>query len=76
MDLLYPKIVELIPSIKGELEILKKHTKSENEDDPYDIEEKDTDSEEQRLIHQTEDVEKNIVELKKKLKMQMKIYLN
>ena len=76
MDLLYPKIVELIPSIKGELEILKKHTKSENEDDPYNIEEKDTDSEEQRLIHQTEDVEKNIVELKKKLKMQMKIYLN
>ena len=67
MDLLYPKIVELIPSIKGELEILKKHTKSENEDDPYDIEEKDTDSEEQRLIHQTEDVEKNIVELKKKV---------
>ena len=38
MDLLYPKIVELIPSIKGELEILKKHTKSENEDDPYNIE--------------------------------------
>ena len=25
------------------------------------IEEKDTDSEEQRLIHQTEDIEKNIV---------------
>ena len=67
MDLLYPKIIELIPSIKGELEILKKHTKSENEDDPYDIEEKNVDSEEQRLIAQTEEVEKNVVELKKKV---------
>lgn len=48
MDLLFPKIVELIPGIKGELDILKKHTKSENDDDPYDIEDKNVDSEEQR----------------------------
>ena len=67
MDLLYPKIIELIPSIKGELEILKKHTKSDNEDDPYNIEEKNTDSEEQKLIQQTGEIEKNIVDLKKRV---------
>ena len=67
MDLLYPKIIELIPSIKGELEILKKHTNNESEDDPYKIEERNTESEEQKLIDQTEEVEKNVVELKRKV---------
>ena len=67
MDLLFPKIVELIPSIKGELEILKKHTKNDNEDDPFEIEEKNVDSEEQQLLLKTEEVEKAIPELKKKV---------
>ena len=67
MDLLFPKIIELIPSIKGELEILKKHTKNDNEDDPFEIEEKNVDSEEQQLLIKTEEVEKNIPDLKKKV---------
>ena len=61
MVLLYQKIVELIQSIKGELEVLKKLTKSEKEDNPYNIEEKDTNNEEQRLIHQREDLEKKLL---------------
>ena len=67
MDLLFPKIVELIPSIKGELEVLKKHMKNDNEDDPFDIEDKNVDSEEQKLLEKTEEIEKNIPELKKKV---------
>ncbi|MCQ2815633.1 MAG: AAA family ATPase [archaeon] len=67
MELLYPKIMELIPTIKGELAILSKHMKRENEDDPFDIEERNMDSAEQELILKTQEIEKTAPELKKQV---------
>jgi len=60
---LYPKILEIIPSIKGELEVLKKHSRNESDDDGLDNEDKEANSEEQKLINETDEIAKNIVSL-------------
>ncbi len=62
---LYPKILEIIPSIKGELEVLKKHSRTESDDDGLDNEEKEANSEEQKLLNETDEIQKNIVTLYK-----------
>jgi dynein heavy chain len=61
---LFPTLERLIPKIVDELEILKKHSKNEDEEDDDD-EEKDANSEEQKLINQTMELKQEIVVLKK-----------
>ena len=65
MNLLYPKIIEILPTVKGELEILKKHTRITSEDDFLADEEKEEESEEHKLLVETEEIEKNIKTLNK-----------
>lgn len=65
MNNLYPKIVEIIPSIKGELEILKMHSRGDSEDDFLENEERELESEEHKLLLETENITKNIVKLNK-----------
>merc|ERR1711957_645673 len=65
MGCLNKKIQEIVPSIKGELEVLKKHSQSTSEDDLFDDEDKETASEEQVLLNEVEDISKSIVSLNK-----------
>ena len=66
IKILYPMIVEIVPSIKDELEILKKHSKAEESENALLVEdENETISEEQKLINDTINMEKEIVELYK-----------
>ena len=62
MGCLNKKIQEIIPSIKGELEVLKKHSKNESEDDLLDNEDKEAASEEQILLNETEELNSKSVD--------------
>lgn len=64
-ECLLPKIQEIIPSIKGELEVLKKHSRNESDDDSLDNEDKEASSEEQKMLNETDEIAKTIVILQK-----------
>ena len=66
IKILYPQITQIIPTIKDELEVLKKHSKTEDgDDDIFENDEKESASEEQQLILETIETQKNIVSLYK-----------
>lgn len=66
MKCLNPMIIQIIPTIKDELEILKKHSKVEgSEDDMFELDEKEAASDEQKLINETNEIQKSLEALYK-----------